>query len=167
MDFKNVVIDKITLNDSVKSSFDIRYNDKPLYIYSPKLYIPFGIENYKNSYSLSLQLRNIDNYENLKKFSEFIQELEKHFIELLDISEDELTSQIKLNIDNKYDPILYTKFISKYNKVEAEVKNYNNEPMNIFDIEKNNYCKCLLYLDKVWKFNSYTYKIKIKEIKIL
>ena len=64
MDFKKLNIASIEINDSVKTSKDITI--KPCnYFYTPILYVPFGISEYKNSYSLNLQLRDIKNNKEL------------------------------------------------------------------------------------------------------
>ncbi len=43
MDFQNINIDKIIINKSIKNSYDIIYDTKHLEIFTPKLFIPFGL----------------------------------------------------------------------------------------------------------------------------
>ena len=74
MDYKNINIDEIKIIPSIKDSYDIEYQGKQIYINSPILYIPFGIEKFYNAYSLNLQIRNCQEFEN------FIESLEKHLI---------------------------------------------------------------------------------------
>ena len=90
MDYKNINIDEIKIIPSIKDSYDIEYQGKQIYI-SPILYIPFGIEKFYNAYSLNLQIRNCQEFEN------FIESLEKHLINILKISEDKFTSQLRKN----------------------------------------------------------------------
>ena len=164
MNFNNIDIDTITLEDSVKTSLDIVTNNGNMF-YSPIMYMPFEIEEYRNNYSLNLQFRNIDSNPDLEDFLDFIQRLENKLKSLLKIDESEFTSQLRFN--KKYDPILFTKFIYKYNKIDCNVIDSNDVPLNIFEIGKNHNVQVNLLLDKVWKFNGkYSYKLKIRELKL-
>ena len=165
MNFDKIDIDSIRLEDSVKTSLDIVTNNGNMF-YSPVMYMPFEIEEYKNNYTLNLQFRNIDNEPDLENFLDFIQRLENKLKSLLDIDDDEFTSQLRFN--RKYDPVLFTKFIFKFNKIECSVTDGDNTPLNIFEIGKNHKVQVKLLLDKVWKFNNkYSYKLKVKELKVL
>ena len=165
MDFNKIDIDSIKLEDSVKTSLDIVTNNGNMF-YTPIMYMPFEIEEYRNNYSLNLQFRNIDSNPDLEDFLDFIQRLENKIKSLLKIDESEFTSQLRFN--KKYDPILFTKFIFKFNKIDCNVIDDNDVPLNIFEIGKNHNVQVKLLLDKVWKFNGkYSYKLKIRELKIL
>lgn len=162
MNFKDLNLDSLELEDSVSSSKEILLEGGSFF-YTPTMYVPFGIENYKNNYSMNLQFRNIKNDTNLQEFLEFIQKFEINLKKKLKLEDDsQFISQLKYN--SKYDPMLMTKFIYKFNKFECDVKN-KDEFLNIFDIGKNFNCKCLLFLDKVWLFKGkYSFKLKVKEI---
>ena len=161
MEFSNLNLDNIELEDSVSSSKEITIEGGN-YFYTPTMYVPFGLENYKTTYSMNLQFRNIKVNEELQEFLEFIKKLERNLIKKLNICEDNFNSQLKYH--DRYDPILNTKFVFKFNKIECDVKN-NSEYLNIYDIGKNFSCRCLLYIDKVWLFKGkYSCKLKVKEI---
>tara|TARA_B100001027_G_C16181491_1_gene291685 strand:+ start:141 stop:638 length:498 start_codon:yes stop_codon:yes gene_type:complete len=161
MEFKDLNLDNIDLEDSVSSSKEINIEGGN-YFYTPTMYVPFGIENYKTTYSINLQFRNINVNRELQEFLEFIKKFERNLIKKLKISEEQFNSQLKFH--NKYDPMLNTKFIFKFNKIECDVKNHK-EYLNIFDIGKNFSCRCLLYIDKVWLYKGkYSCKLKVKEI---
>ena len=163
MEFTNLNLDSLELEDSVSTSKDINIEGGN-YFYTPKMYVPFGIENYKTTYSINLQFRNIKENDELQNFLEFIKNFEEKLIKKLKIDRDQFNSQLKFN--NKYDPILITKLIFKFNKIECDVKN-SSEYLNIFDIGKNFFCRCLIYIDKVWFFKGkYSCKFKVKEILI-
>jgi len=165
MNFRDIEVENIKLEDSVKTSLDIKTTSGNLF-YTPIMYVPFGLEEYRNSYSMNLQFRNIDSEVELEEFLDFIQRFESKLKSLLNIDDSKLSSQIKFN--GKYDPILYTKFIFKFNKIECDVKSQNGEFLNIYDLGKNIKVKCLLLLDKVWLFNNkYSYKLKVKEIIVI
>ena len=157
MDYKNINIDEIKIIPSIKDSYDIEYQGKQIYINSPILYIPFGIEKFYNAYSLNLQIRNCQEFEN------FIESLEKHLINILKISEDKFTSQLRKN--NKHDTILYTKILNKNDKILCDVKSRSGEYLNIFNLGKDIECQVKLFIDKVWFIKGkYTYKLKVKEL---
>ena len=43
-----------------------------------------------------------------------------------------------------------------------------SENINIYNIEKGSYIKCLLFIDKIWKYNNnFYYKIKVKSGNII
>ena len=166
MNYNNIDIDSISLEDSVKTSLDIKLNGGGNLFYSPVMHIPFGLEEYKNSYSLNLQFRNIDENPELEIFLDFIQKLEYKLKTLLNVEDDKFTSQLRFN--GKYDPILFSKLIFKFNKIECNVKTKDGEFLNIYDLGKNKKASCLLLLDKVWLFNKkYSYKLKVKEIIVM
>ena len=45
MKFDDIDIKNITLEKSVKTSYDIRFNGKSIEFWAPELYVPFGIES--------------------------------------------------------------------------------------------------------------------------
>lgn len=147
-DLSKLIIEKTYKNSFILSNFSF---------WTPKLYIPFGLENKYNKYYLNLQIEN-------KEFKEFIENIENKIIELLNISKDKLNSQLR----NGDTTILYTKILDKNNKIITNVKTENNENINIFSLEKGSYCKAYLILDKVWLINDiYYYKYKIKTLILL
>ena len=157
MDYTNIDISQIKLNPSLKDSYDIDYQGSHIYLETPLLYIPFGIEKFYNSYSLNLQLREC------QEFETFIESLEKHLIELLKIDSNKLTSQLRKN--NKHDTLVYTKILNKNDKILCEVKSKEGEHLNIFQMGKGIECQAKLLIDKVWYIKGkYTYKLKVKEL---
>ena len=79
MEFKDLNLDNIKLKDSVSSSKEIIIEGGN-YFYTPTMYVPFGLENYKTTYSINLQFRNIKVDKVLQDFFEFIQTLEKNLM---------------------------------------------------------------------------------------
>ena len=84
MNFRNLNPNVIELEDSVSSSKEITIEGGN-YFYTPTMYVPFGMENYKTTYSMNLQFRNIKENEDLQEFLDFIKSLEKNLIEKLKI----------------------------------------------------------------------------------
>ena len=159
MNFEHIEIDKITIEKSVKTSHDIKLNNKYIELWTPKLYVPFGLETKFNNHFLNLELKG-DNY--VKLFEYFIESFENKLIELLDIQKDDFNSQLRYT---KINSILYTKVYEKYKKIITEVKTKDGSFINIFNIDKDIYIKAKLIVDKLWIIkNKYYYKFKLKEI---
>ena len=160
MKFEDIDINNITLEKSVKTSYDIRFNGCSIEFWTPKLYIPFGIESKFNNYFLNLELKGDSN--SIKLFQYFIETFEQKLIELLDIPKELLNSQLRYTDNNS---ILYTKVYEKYKKIITTVKNNDDSYVNIFDLEKDNYINVNLIVDKLWFINGmYYYKFKLKDI---
>jgi hypothetical protein len=160
MKFEDIDINNITLEKSVKTSFDIRFNGNSIEFWTPELYVPFGIEPKFNNYFLNLELKGDNN--SIKLFQYFIETFEAKIIELLDIPNELLNSQLRYTDNNS---ILYTKVYEKYKKFITNVKNKDDSFVNIFDLEKDNYVTVNLIVDKLWFINGmYYYKFKLKDI---
>lgn len=163
MKFEDIDIKKITIEKSIKNSFDIKLSNKHIEFWTPQLYVPFGLENKFNNYFINLQIPNDSEY--TKLFEYFIESFESKLIELLEISKEELNSQLRYTDSNS---ILYTKIYEKYKKIITNVINNSNENLTIYDIHKDSYIKANLYVDKLWYINDiYYYKFKLKDIIIV
>jgi len=159
MNFEHIEIDKITIEKSVKTSHDIKLNNKYIELWTPKLYVPFGLETKFNNHFLNLELKG-DNY--VKLFEYFIETFETKLIELLNIQKEEFNSQLRYT---KLNSMLYTKVYEKYKKIITQVKDKNGNFINIFDITNDIYIRANLIIDKLWFINNkYYYKFKLKEI---
>ena len=159
MKFEDIDIKKITIEKSIKNSFDIKLNNNHIDFWSPELYVPFGLENKFNNYFVNLK---ITDSEYSKLFEYFIESFESKLIELLNISKSELNSQLRYTDKQS---IVYTKIHEKYKKILTNVKNKSNENLTIYDIDKDSYLKANFYVDKLWYINNiYYYKFKLKDI---
>ena len=159
MKFEDIDIKTITIEKSIKNSYDIKLNNKHIEFCTPELHVPFGLETKFNSYFINLEIKDT-NYEQL--FQHFIEQFELKLIELLEISKEELNSQLRYTDGNT---ILYTKVYEKYKKILTNVKNNSNENLTIYNIDKDSYIKANLYVDKLWYINDiYYYKFKLKDI---
>ena len=68
---QDLTVDNIKLKDSVSSSKEIIIEGGN-YFYTPTMYVPFGLENYKTTYSINLQFRNIKVDKELQDFLELV-----------------------------------------------------------------------------------------------
>lgn len=160
MNTNTINLSEITLEKSIKNSFDIKYNNNTIEFWTPLLLIPFGVDNKYNNFFLNCELDNDSN--TMKLFEYFIEQLESKFIELLNIKKYQLNSQLRYTDTNS---ILYTKFLEKGKQIVSIIKDSKNNYKTIYDIEKNMNCKLKLCLNKLWfKNDKYYYKYSIKEI---
>lgn len=126
-----------------------------LIIKTPKLYIPFAVEEYYSTYTLKLQLRKQEN-----KLLEFINKLE----EKLNLLFNNLVVS-NLRFSDKFDPLLSIKLTQNKKVFTCNAFDMDNQPINILDLKPKTYCKCELIIDTVWKFkNKYYFKIKLKNL---
>jgi len=160
MNINTINLSEITIEKSIKNSYDIKYNSNTIDFWTPILFIPFGLDNKYNNFFLNCELDNDTN--NMKIFEYFIEQLENKFIELLNIQKHQLNSQLRYTDTNS---ILYTKFLEKSKQIITIIKDSKNNYKTIYDIEKNMNCKLKLSLNKLWcKSEKYYYKYSIKEI---
>lgn len=144
----------------------IIYNNNPIiYVTTPKMFCPFGLN--KKGYTMNLQFNNYNTDHEMKGFFEFVKNIEFQQMEHIGLDEsnsDLYTSQIQYSKDDKYDPTMIVKLPFKYNKFEVDI--YNDEfPLSVFNIQKFMNMKCDIYIDKIWKFNDkYISKWKVRNI---
>lgn len=163
MNINTIDLSDITLEKSIKNSYDIKYNNNTIDFWTPIVLIPFGVDSKYNNFFLNCELDNDTNIINL--FEYFIEQLETKFIELLNIQKYQLNSQLRYTDINS---ILYTKFLEKGKQIITIIKDSKNNYKTIYDIEKNMNCKLKLSLNKLWfKNDKYYYKYSIKEIILL
>ena len=75
MNYKNIDISKIKIKNKI-----IEYNGKRgLRILTPKMRIPFGLDNEYGKYLLKMEFTNVYDNDEMKEFFEFINNLEKFF----------------------------------------------------------------------------------------
>lgn len=164
MDFLKIDIDNLELK-SFKNYINIEIDNKPLKIKTPKLLVPFGLEEKFKNYYLNLELDNYkkDNYQN--SFLLFLENLEKKMVEKLGIDKDLFNSQISYRKNDKI--IIYTKIMEKFRKFTTKVVSNHNH-INIFNLGKNIHVTCQIVIDKIWIIKGkYWYKIKLDEICVL
>ena len=160
----------INFTQSIKQSVQMDINGKHIYIQTPRIYIPFGLNKYYNSWTLNFQLRHLKDTLEVQEFYAFIKSLENFLIEKINVTPTEFNSQLS-ETNKKYDPIIYSKILEKNDKILCDIvdkRSGKNEPINIFKFPKGVYAKLELYIDKIWKINGmFTYKYKVKKISII
>ena len=159
MYFKKINLENLEIIDNNTEFLSVKYNDNPLIIETPTMYVPFGLEKEYNNYIVKLQFSK-NNKETID-FYNFILELEERIKFLL--QSDNLKSEI-LHSNKKYDPLLKTKIVSIKNKLTVDYL-INNSNGNIFDFDKKSNIQALLMVDNIFrKQDNFYFKFKLKKI---
>lgn len=136
-----------------------------LYVTTPKMFCPFGLN--RNTNIMNLQFTNYKTDPNMNSFFEFIRTLEYNNMNYIGLTEDNselYKSQIQYSKDNKYDPTLITKLPFSYNKYDVDIY-HNDYPITINNIQKFSNMICDIFIDKIWVYNdTYICKWKVKNI---
>ena len=161
--------DNDTLNNENLAYIQIIYNNNPtIYLTTPKMFCPFGLNQKTNI--MNLQFSNLKTDPNMKSFYEFIKHIEFSqmlHIGLTDDNSDLYSSQIQYDKKERYDPTLILKLPFTYNKYDVDIW-HDKFPITIKGIQKFSNMICDIYIDKIWKYNEkYICKWKVKNIYVL
>ena len=136
-----------------KNGYQLLYIDKnnfnkKIKITTPKLYVPFGIENFGNKLILNLEFSKYKTNNFVYNFYAIIKSLEKYVINL---NKGLYTSCIK-DRPEPYEPLLRAN-IKKYGKkiLTNIVSKCNTK--TLYDIDKNSYIHVELELNNIWLSN--------------
>jgi hypothetical protein len=141
-----------------KKGYNLLYIDKnnfnkKINIITPKIYVPFGIENFGNKLILNLEFSKYKTNNCVYNFYAIIKSLEKYVNTSLNISSNKETyvSCIK-DRPEPYEPLLRTN-IKKYGKkiITNIVSKCNTKTLE--DINKNSYIHVELELNNIWISN--------------
>ena len=158
--------DSIAVKNEKLSYIQIMYNRNPIiYITTPKMFCPFGLN--KNTNIMNLQFTNLKTDVHMKSFFEFIKNIEFQQMAHIGLTEENIDiykSQIQYDKNGIYDPTLVTKLPFNYNKYEVDIFS-DKFPITILNIQKYMNMTCDIYIDKIWKFNDqYICKWKVRNI---
>jgi hypothetical protein len=149
--------------ESKTANFKQIYHDgKVLQFWTPKMLMPFGIDNEYGKYLLKLEFDNETNEEHshFKKVILYIEKLIKKKLEIED-NGIEWKSIIKKR-ENKTD-IIELRIKNIRNNIQTEIINNNSENNNsgknnylktIFDLEKQTYMKALIEINGLWDYRN-------------
>ena len=157
----NIEIPKVRL-DKRGNHYNVLYNDSSIYLTTPKMRIPFGVDNIGNDYLFKLSFYKMNKNDEYQNFHNFIVELENHFRTLLE--SQNLKSSIFYHA--RFDPNIVIKIPTHKNgSFNCECVDASGTPFNIHNLEAGDDLVCEIVIDTVWvgkdKFN---YKIKAKKI---
>jgi hypothetical protein len=128
-------IDKIELKNINQNIYKISYDNNNLKFWTPKILIPFGLENEYDKYIIKLELTDNPEHEHLKKL---ILHIEKLIKKKMNIDEEHQFKSIIKKRDNKSDMI------------ECRIRNIKNNIITSIEYEDqdNNYLKTIYDLPK-------------------
>jgi hypothetical protein len=158
--------DNNIVNNDRLAYIQVIYNNNPIiYVTTPKMFCPFGLN--KKGYTMNLQFTNYSTDKEMNGFFEFIKNIEFQQMEHIGLDESNIdlyASQIQYSKNDVYDPSLVVKLPFKYNKFEVDIYS-DNFPLSVFNIQKFMNMTCDIYIDKIWKFNDRFYcKWKVRNI---
>jgi hypothetical protein len=156
----------IELNISKELIITNKKTNGKVFIETPILHLPFGLEKEYNNLYLKLQLRKTHDKEynnELDNLLETLQSIEEQIEKKLGKN---IKSQIRLH--EKYDPIIITKVPVYKGKTKTEFFDKDGSPFNIYNLEKGSFLKAKLQFDRIFEYNgSLVYKIKVVKIKLV
>ena len=163
---KRTKIDLYNNNNTGENNFKQIYHDgKVLQFWTPKMLMPFGIDNEYGKYILKLEFGDEKNEEHAH-FKKVILHIEKLIKKKLEIENNsEQWKSIIKNRENKTDVIelriknirnnIQTEIISNDNNVNnVNDGTPNNYLKTIFDLEKQTYIKALIEINGLWDYRT-------------
>ena len=154
-------------NDKL-SYIHITYGSRPFYVKTPIMTVPFKISEKDGSFQFSLQFTNYKDNEEMNRFYNLIRNIELQqmkFIGLDETNTELYLSQIRRDKKKQYDPNLLIKIPFRYTKMEADAYTKEGQPMTILSIHRFSKAECVIYIDRIWKFNDmFVCKWKLKTI---
>ena len=139
-----------------------------LIVNTPAMKCLFGIQKNGNQFSMSLQFTDLEENEEMKRFYDFIENIQFYCMARIGLDEedaDNFISQIKYDKKKKYDPNLSIKIPFHYNRFQTEIYSKDTPDINLFQIQAFTPMRCDIYVDKIWKMNdSFHMKWKCKNI---
>lgn len=144
-------------------------NQSEIKIKTPRLYVPFGIDNYYKNWSVNFELKN-KNCEGIRLFKEYLMNFEDFIAEKLEIDREEVNTQFKIH--NKYNMEFYGRIRNRFGKVDCQIedkrKNSPEKFVNFFNFPKEVYVKAELSTSGIWKTNDmYCYKYTVDKLTIV
>ena len=146
-------INKIELKQINDNIYQILHDNTVLKFWSPKILVPFGIDNEYNKYLIKLETDNNDlQHDHFKKIMLHIEKLIKTKLNVEDI---EFKSIVKLR-DKKND-IIECRVKSVKNTITTIVEyqdKTNNYLKTIFDLPKQSYVKAQIEIYGLWDYRT-------------
>lgn len=152
---------KNKINYKKKKIYPLKYDNKPLIVQSPIVYLPWGINEY-NSLDISLDIENKNNKKDkLFNFYKFIKNIENYFKSLIFFKKKKFHSSIKPN--NYYPDLLRISF----NKNDTIIFDENKNKLNYNKILPKSFVKLIIQIAYIWINNDkYGIKWNVSQIKL-
>ena len=166
-DFTKLVnIDEFIYTPEAKYT-SIQYNNNRVYLDTPRLYLPFGLDKYYNNWSLNFEFDN-KHCNGHPEFLDFLRKVECSIINNMNIKPEELNTQLKIK---KGVPGFYTRIQSINMKPSCKIIDTRNNThcfVNVYKFPKAVHIIAKIRLGNVWKINNVLcYKYNIMELRIV
>lgn len=132
-------------------------NQEPLYVQTPLLNLPFGINTIHNKTYVKLQFPALPNKKQYE-FLQFLWKLEKHIYEnkfkkiWTKLRKKPSGKNLKSSVNQKYNSQSGPIFTSQISG-QCDIYNYKNIPIKINDVKENSYVKTICMLNGLWVHN--------------
>lgn len=154
-------VNLITFHKRKDTIYGLQIDNNDLLIRLPTCKMPFGVEEYNNSYVINLEWYDPDR--KMKKIIKSFNKILKRFNKFIDQKHDIYESMTESN--NKKTFKLRTKILKHRNKLDIEV---NHPEKTIFEINKAEYINPVVLLDSIWIMkNRIGINIYLKEVTVL
>lgn len=152
-------INLITFHKRKDTIYGLKIDDNDLLIRLPTCKMPFGVEEYKNSYVINLEWYDPDR--KMKKIIKSFNKILKRFNKFINQKNDLYESMT----ENKKTFKLRTKISKIRNKFDIKV---NHPEKTIFEINSKEYLNPVVLLDSIWIMNNRIgINIYLKEVNVL
>ena len=152
-------INLISFNKRKDTIYGLKIDSNDLLIRLPTCKMPFGVEEYKNSYVVNLEWYDPDR--KMKKIVKSFNKILKRFNKFLDKTNDIYESMT----ENKKNFKLRTKILKNKNKLDIVV---NHPEKTIFEVNSKDYLNPIVLLDSIWIMNNKIgINIYLKELTVL
>ena len=138
-------INLISFNKRKDTIYGLKIDSNDLLIRLPTCKMPFGVEEYKNSYVVNLEWYDPDR--KMKKIVKSFNKILKRFNKFLDKTNDIYESMT----ENKKNFKLRTKILKNKNKLDIVV---NHPEKTIFEVNSKDYLNPIVLLDSIWIMNN-------------
>lgn len=166
-DFTKLInIDEFNFTPEAKYT-SIQHDNNRVYVDTPRLYLPFGLDKYYNNWSLNFEFdtKYCDGY---PEFIDFLSNVECSIINNMNIKPDELNTQLKIKngVPGFYARIQSINRKPLCNIIDARKR--STSFVNVYKFPKDVHVIAKLRLGNIWNVNNVLcYKYNIMELRIV
>ena len=164
-DFSKISYELALEPPHIKIGYD---NENSIKITTPKMTVPFGVDNIFNKYYMKLQFDRCNTDSNMEDFFNLMMTIEQNIKNYLEnnIEDSDFVSEFRFS--KKFDPTVNIKLMSYNNAIKTKIISNNSSDLSYINLSKGAQVKCVLSLNGVWKIkDKFYYKWNALEIKIL
>ena len=147
----------------------VKYDNKNLVINTPKVTIPFGIDEVYDKFYTKLQFENYEHDEEVMFFMDVLKSIEERIISFAnDTFGKQFEVSSEFNYRENHEPSINAKLVSYRGKPKTRIISKTNANMNYWEVAANSSVKCKMSLSGIWPVNNkFCYKWNLEEIKVI